>query len=194
MAGLRPCHISGVGLMKQRKATGISPRREPSGRLSRATAEAIEAATPAAAKRLHQAAVQRVGDPLYATEVGRLVLAGQLTAVQLEAAKRWGSLVYQWWRATGSPLPYPPAPGGGRSYTGEDPSPDTKAGKALRAARLQVIADMTSAAHALGEAGPDAARAVRACCEANEVAVGHVGLLNLRTGLDRLAKHWRLSP
>jgi hypothetical protein len=176
-----------------RKAGGISPKREPSGRLSRATETLIDAAPPAAAKRLHQAAVQRVGDPLYATETGRLALAGQLTPTQLECARRWGRLVAEYYRATGAPLPYPPAPGGIRAHAEDDPPVTTPAGKALRDERTRIKAEMYAAGHALGEAGPDAARAVRACCEANEVAVGHVGLINLRAGLDRLARHWRLS-
>jgi hypothetical protein len=175
-----------------RKPT-IHVKREPSGRLSRSTAETIDAVTPAVAKRMRDAAATQMGDALWGTETGRLFLAGQLSAIQFECAKRWGRLVGEWYRATGAPVPYPPAPGGVHSHVGDDPPVDTKAGKALREARLSVIANMTAASRALDETGPDAARAVRACCEANEVAVGHVGLLNLRAGLDRLARHWRLS-
>jgi hypothetical protein len=142
---------------------------------------------------MRDAAASKMADPLWGTETGRLFLAGQLAASQFESARRWGRLVGEWYRATGSPLPYPPAPGGGHSHLGDDPPVDTRAGRVLRDARLAVIAEMTAAANALGEAGSDAARAVRACCEANEVHVGHVGLINLRAGLDRLARHWRLS-
>jgi hypothetical protein len=134
-----------------------------------------------------------MADPLWGSETGRLFLAGTLTSAQVEAAKRWEKLVDEWYRATGAPLPYPPAPGGGYAHVGDDPPVTTKAGKAIRDGRLRVIADMTSAANALGEVGPNAVRAVRACCEANEVAVGLVGLGHLRIGLDRLARHWRIA-
>jgi hypothetical protein len=100
--------------------------------------------------------------------------------------------VAEYHRATGAPLPYPPAPGGIHAYAEDDPPISTPAGKALRDDRDRIKREMDAAKIALHEAGPDAATAVRACCEANEVAVGHVGLINLRAGLDRLARHWRL--
>jgi hypothetical protein len=183
-----------------RKPSGISPKREPSGRLSRSTADMIEAVTPAAAKRMRDAAATEYGDPRWGSELGRLSLHGQLTPTQYEVGRRWGALVHQWWRATGSPFPFPrPGPLGNLGSVSaqdqaDDPPVDTEAGQAIREQRLLIIADMTSAAHALAEAGADAERAVRVCCESDDHHVGHVGLLNLRAGLDRLARHWRLAP
>ena len=129
--------------MTHRKATGISPRREPSGRLSRATMDAIDAVSPAAAKRLRDAALQKHADPLWGSEIGRLFLCHKLTAAQFEAAKRWQRLAVEYYLAIGAPPPHE-KPGTLGSVgmingygLGDDPPSTAAEGRRLRERRFR---------------------------------------------------------
>lgn len=185
--------------MSKRKGKIMPHVREPSGRLSRSTSDAIEAVAPAAMKRLRDAAARGMADPEWGSELGRLFLDAKITAPEYEAGKRWGRLVRLWHRATGAPPPYPgegPVAflGTVRSRDeGDDPPVDSPEGKKLRGDRRRVIEDMQNAHAALMGAGRFAEVAVRATCEENEMPVGLFGLNNLRNGLRWLASFWGLT-
>ena len=80
------------GSLSYRKAKGLHPRREPSGRLSRSHRGRDRCGQPGCCRRLRDAALQKHADPLWGTEIGRLFLCHKLTAAQFEAAKRWQRL------------------------------------------------------------------------------------------------------
>lgn len=183
--------------MAKRK-TKIIPIREPSGRLSRSTEQAIDAVSPAAIKRLRDAAVRQVADPIWGTQLGRLFLERKIDAPQFEAGKRWGNLVRAWHWAIGAPKPHPgegPVAFMGtiRGGVSDDPPADSEEGKLLRRKRLAMASDMQQAHAVLIGAGMLAERAVRATCEENEVPIGALGLMNLQEGLSWLAKHWGIE-
>lgn len=186
-------------MSKRNRKAKIMPIREPNGRLSRSTSDAIEAVAPAVVKRLREAAARGVADAEWGTHLGRLFLEAKITPPQYEAGRRWGKLVAQWRRAVGAPPPYPgegPVAflGTVRSRAdGDDPSVDTSEGKRLRAARMRVIQDMQHAHAALIGAGMLAERAVRGICEENEMPIGALGLENLQNGLSWLARFWDLT-
>ena len=97
--------------MKARKLAKLvngraAAEREPNGRLSRATKVEIDARSPAEVKRLRDAAILGMRDPLWGTELGRLFLRNRITPQQFEAGKRWRSLVECWRRLQGGPSPH----------------------------------------------------------------------------------------
>jgi hypothetical protein len=182
------------------RAKGLLIVREPNGRLSRSSINAVDAVSPAEAVRLRNAAIAGMRAPEWATEIGRLFLEGKVTAAEFEAGKRWGRLVGKYQRAVGAPRPWPKGQAFDRSTpsSGDDePTPDTEAGRkaleALATARRDIIDDMRIAHAVLVGAGMLSERAVRSTCEANEVPVGAMGLGSLKEGLNWLALHWGLT-
>lgn len=184
--------------LSKRKGRALTVIREPSGRLSRSTEDAIDAVAPAVAKRLRDASARGVADAMWGTEVGRLFLEAKITAPEFEAGRRWGRMVAEWHRAVGAPYPYPgPGPiaflGTVRGRDGgDDPVVSSKEGKRILAARRRIIAEMQEAHGMLFGAGVSAESAVRGTCEANEIPVGVFGLDNLKRGLAWLAQYWGL--
>jgi hypothetical protein len=164
--------------------------REPSGRRSRAEAEDIP--PPTSAKRLRDAAIARMADAEWGTELGRLWLAGKISAPQYQAGKRWWNVREAYLVAIGSPMPYPPAPGNGYAYAAEDPPITTKEGRRLREKRERAVAEYDQATAALGN-GVDVLAAFRLTMEHEQAPIGAVGLSNLAWCLDRLARHWRIA-
>lgn len=170
-------------------------RREPSGRPSRA--EEDVAPPPTSAKRLRDAAIARMADPEWGTELGRLWLAGKVTAPQYQAGKRWWNVRENYLVAIGSPMPYPPAGmvavlAGPPGTAGEDPPIGTKEGRRLREKRERAIAEYVGAVAALGH-GVDMLAAFRLTMEHERAPIGAVGLSNLGWCLERLARHWRIA-
>lgn len=196
---MSPASAQEMSRKHQRQRMKLVRAREPSGRVSRATADDIDAVSPTAAKRLRDAAARGASDMEWGTEIGRLFLAGEITAPEYEAAKRWGRLVARWHRAIGAYHPYPgPGPVAflgtvrGRD-AGDDPHVDSKEGKKLRAERMHTIDEMQEAHAILIGAGMMAEAAVRGTCEANENTTALYGLGNLKRGLNWLAKWWGLT-
>jgi hypothetical protein len=183
--------------MSRRKATRL-PRREPSGRPSRA--EAVDPAiSPTAAKRLLNEAARDVSRAEFGTEIGRLFMAGKLSPAQYTAARHWNNLLVDWYHAIGAPFPYEaPGPiaalGTGRGASvSEDPPVDSKAGRRMLEARRRIMDRMLQAEAVLDQGGPFVKLVVRSVCERDATLAGHDELLQLRDGLTRLVRHWRLS-
>lgn len=180
--------------MARRKGSGMTIVREPSGRLSRAVDAALAVAAPGEIKRLRDAALRGMADEEWGTELGRLFLTGKIDAVQYATGKKWGRLIVEYHRAIGCPPPYPKS-----GYfldqmdKGAEPDPDSEEGKKRAKKARQVIDAMMEAHAVLFGAGKLAEYAVRAVCEANEAAVGEVGMNALSRGLDWLAEHWGLT-
>lgn len=164
----------------------LSPTRESSGRLSRAAERAVHAVSPAEAKRLRDAALRGMADPMWGTELGRLFLEGKLNEFHAEAGRRWHKLVLAYYRAIGAPMPWPKP----LAFELIDPGRGTDMPVANAKA---IIADMRDAHGILISAGKLAEQAVRALCEDDLLPVGSDGLRAAQHGLMSLARHWRLT-
>lgn len=178
--------------MIQRKR-GLTVAREPSGRLSRKTAVQIDARSPVAVKRLMAAALSKMADPEWGTEIGRLLLTGKIDEKMFEAGKRWGRLAERFRMATCTPSPDPKSMNFGGSGRSVEVDPDSEEG--VRRAKFDrgVIVDMQNAHGALASVGSSAERQVRNTCERGEMVIGPVALAAITKGLERLALHWGLT-
>ena len=169
------------------------PVREPSGRLSRASMEVVDAMPPGEIKRLRLAAVEGMRAPEWGTELGHLYLRGQITEHEYEAGKRWGRLVVAYHRAIGAKPGYPPAMTFYRSDPAFEPDPESEEGKKRLRYAQDIIDDMREAHAVLIGAGMLAERSVRSVCEADQAPIGIEGLETLKRGLQWVAKHWGLT-
>jgi hypothetical protein len=179
------------------RKTGLSPRREPNGRLSRSTEDIVEPVSPAQARRMRDAAALGVIGPEWGSTIGRLFVVGKISATEFEAGRRWGLFMAEYLRLIGAPPPHePPGPiatlgeAHGRGDR-EDPPIDSKAGRRLKEHRDRIVDEMDRALLVLGPA--DIAAAFRLTVERDQHPVGTIGLANLRHALTRLAAHWKVS-
>jgi hypothetical protein len=184
--------------MKARKLAKLGRKREdgerePNGRLSRTTKKQIEAKNPNEMKRLRDAAILGMRDPLWGTELGRLFLRNRIDEVQFEAGKRWRNLVDTWRKNQVGPQIDPKSGlsvlfvenrGRGRDRTYD---PD------VVAATQETDLALRHALDALNGAGQLESRTVRDCCEMEIPIIGLSEIWWLRDGLDALATHWRLG-
>ena len=83
----------------------VSPHREPNGRLSRA-GETKEFA-PTLVKRLRDAAVARMDDAAWGSELGRLFLTHHIEAPLYAAGRKWAELVARHHIAMAAPISEP---------------------------------------------------------------------------------------
>ena len=164
-------------------------QREPNGRAQR------EPQAPAASevRRLRDAALSGMRDPLWGTEIGRLYLASKITSTMFAAGKRWAELATQYSQALCSPAPDPKAISlerTGAQYI----DPDSAEGRREARRHARAVQSFLDAHAALmTDAGPAAERAVRTTCERGEMITGHADLIALSTGLSRLAEFWGLD-
>jgi hypothetical protein len=166
--------------------------REPNGRLSRSTAEAVEACAPAEVRRLRDAAIRGMRDQEWGTHLGRLFLEGKIPGALYEAGRRWSRLAAL---ATAA-IRAPKAPGASAFIpraNGEEADPDSHEGRKIAARELETCVEFAEAHGALWGGGELAVRAVRDVCESDRPPVGHEQLRNLRVGLEWLALHWGLT-
>lgn len=158
-------------------------RREPSGRIARTLLRALDAHSPAQAKRLRDAALRGMQAPEYGTELGRLFLADKITPSQYEAGKRWARLREELVATLGLP---PISPRLIRAY-GVAAWSQKNDGR-----ERALLAILTAASQALG-VDAKAEGMVVATCEHERPAVTASDLKNLQLGLDALAVHWHLT-
>jgi len=159
-------------------------KREPSGRISRAVLKAIDGHSPAAVKRLQDAALRGIADPDYGTELGRLALTGKISPTQREAGRRWCKLREEFVRTLGIPLPSPGLP-----------NLNSIAATAVFRDRYErdVYDAYKAALIALRAAGNDAAMTIVATCEYDQACTSPTRLKALHLGLNALATHWGLT-
>lgn len=166
-------------------------QREPNGRAQRE--QPLPA--PAEVRRLRDAALSGMRDPLWGTEIGRLYLAGKITATMFAAGKRWAELAASYGQALQSPAPDPKAIS--LEHTGRASiDPDTPEGRreARRHARaVQSFIDAHAAITASADRGRRIAGIVRDVCERGNLVVGHQNLIDLSRGLSLLAAFWGLD-
>jgi hypothetical protein len=127
-------------------------------------------------------------DPVWATTLGYLYLAGKVTGSQFAAGKRWADLARDYSAASQSPKTPQSANLDPKGGTPPDPDSPTGAREARREAHVlhQYIAGLGI----INLAGAPARRAVEAVCEQGQVPAGHVQLEALGRGLSALAAFW----
>jgi len=183
--------------MKARKLAKLGRKREqgerePNGRLSRATKKDLDTKSPNEVKRLRDAALLGMRDPMWGTEIGRLFLRSRIEARQFEAGKRWMNLV-ELWRKDQGETGLAPKSGLAALHVenrgrGMDRSEDPTAIERSR----ELSDTLHKARDALDSAGFLESRTVRDCCEQNMPIIGLSEIGWLRDGLDALADHWRI--
>jgi hypothetical protein len=171
--------------MTRRKALA---QREPNGRIQRAP----QLPPPSEVRRLRDAALAGMRDPLWGTELGRLYLVGKINSSMYAAGKRWAELSTKYSQALCSPCPDPKAVCFDRSG-GESPDPDSHEGRKEARRHERAVASFIDAHAALKTASLVAERIVRSMCERNEMLQGHESLIALGNGLSTLAGFWGLT-
>lgn len=148
----------------------------------------VRGVTPATIRRMRDAALDAVADARFGHELGRLALREMVTpgagisAMQESVGMRYAELRSRWRHAIGLRPATAQAQDVSRVHgLGVDVDPDKVA--ALEAA-------MREADEALGAPASRIRRAVEIVCDRDSVVVGHQMLLDLRAGLDVLARLW----
>ena len=166
--------------------------REPNGRIQREHEhEREQELAPTAIRRLKDAALRRMCDPEWGSELGRLYLEGALTASQYAAGRKWrqGAAEYR-----GSIGVFPVRSVAlQRGIQGHEVDPDSPEGQ-KQATRERNGAERFFAAHArLALAGGLAESVVRRICEEDEAPCGFAEHQALRKGLTSLVDHYNLT-
>lgn len=158
--------------------------RTPSGQLSRAGR--VREFPPAQIKRLRDAAMAGLRDPEWGTELGRLYLAGSITASMYAAGKTWREKAARYIGTLGLfPVRSILVEGRGGSLP---PDPDTTEGQKRARREADAMERFFEAHHVLLAAGKLAEHAVRRLCEHDEGPCGMAELIALRNGLTALAE------
>jgi hypothetical protein len=167
--------------------------REPSGRPSRAVADAVKPCSPAEVRRLRDAALANMHDEAWGWEIGRLFLQGKISADEFEAGKRWRRLVEAWRQATGMPKPSPKALAMFSGPRSEPADPDSDEGQKEIARARELTTAMMESHAVLVSFGLLAENAVRRTCESDFAPEGQEGLNQLVRGLGSLSVLWGLT-
>ena len=163
-------------------------QREPNGRAQREP----KLPPPSEVRRLRDAALCGMRDPLWGTEIGRLYLAGKITAIAFAAGERWGEQAVQYSQALCSPCPDPRAVSFDRSG-GDSLDPDSHEGRREARRHQRAVDSFTDAWVALKTHSMASERVVRLVCERGQMLAGYHELLALNGGLSTLAGFWGLT-
>jgi hypothetical protein len=164
-------------------------QREPNGRAQRDP----PLPPPSEVRRLRDAALAGMRDPMWGTELGRLHLAGKITATMFAAGRRWAELASQYSQALCSPSPDPKAISLERSSGGTSHDPDSAEGRKEARRHARAVQSFIDANVALKDHSRASERIVRSTCERGEMVHGHQDMMALTGGLERLASFWGLT-
>jgi hypothetical protein len=172
--------------MSRRKNTAA---REPSGKVQRQPQQP----SPLEAKRLRDAALAGMRDPLWGTELGRLHLTGKIDFLQLSAGRQWAEYAARYSQALCSPPPDPKAIAIGVSGGRSDIDPDSYEGRREVRRHVRAVQSFIDAAAALKVDTASSFAIVRTVCERNATIAGHQELIRLVSGLQALVHSWGLT-
>jgi hypothetical protein len=181
--------FSGAGRKRQ---LGV---REPNGRLSRAVQKAVDARTSNEIRRLRDACILGMRDPMWGTELGRLLLGGKIEPEHFEAGRRWANLVAAWRQQHVGP---PISPKGCLANLSGEPrgvaSDRTDDPEAVQRA-VEIGGELKGAFAAIKDApeGRFALRVLQDCCEMNRAVVLVSDLASLKIGLAALSEYWAIK-
>lgn len=195
MAGRGQKFAKQARMLAQQVAAGRKPQegiREPSGRLSRSARKEVGADSVNEIKRVREAALAGMRDPIWGSELGRLFLNGKINAEQFRAGRQWSQLIARW-RAVHVGPRINPKPGLSALFRVGSCGPGPgSAADILADQREQAIAELVDEvldSFARGPTDP-ALVALRECCELDVAPIGYGGLLLLSDGLDHLVALW----
>lgn len=168
--------------MRAGRKRKIVAAREPNGRASRS--EAGESMSPVLVRRIVDQARAGAMDARLGSVVGRLLLAGQLSARQAGAAWRFGELVADYQKAVGSPVVRPLIYE--RGARAAAPDLGSAAGELVAARERRAVRRYERALSVLDSLGASVSvsRLVR------DALPGYAELIAARRGLDALAVHF----
>lgn len=171
--------------MSRRKVLAL---RESNGRIQREP----QLPPPSEVRRLRDAALAGMRDPVWGTEIGRLYLLGKISSAMFAAGKQWGEYAAKYSQALCSPSPDPKAVNWDR-MGGEAPDPDSFEGRKEARRHAKAVQSFIDASAALKTAGSRSECAVRTVCERNQVMFGHENQMALVVGLSTLSGFWGLT-
>ena len=162
-------------------------RKKPSAPI---TAARVSGVSPATIRRMREATMAAASDPRRGHELGRLALreiqapGSGISPIQESAGLRYAELRARWRAVTGTRPATAQAQDMSRVH-GHGAAPDPARAEAIEAA-------MREADDVLSIAGARSRGAVDFICDRDCIIVGHDMLLDLRGGLDALARLWGL--
>jgi len=160
--------------------------RKPGGRIVNKAQP--ELPPPTETRRLRDAAVAGMRAAEWASQLGRLYLAGQIGSLQYSAGRRWQALAIAYAEALGCPRG-PDSAQLDRSG-GAAPDPETQAGARIVRRHARTIEHYIGANSALVHAGKQAERVTRAVTEQDLAPCGWAETQALKSGLQHLAAYW----
>jgi hypothetical protein len=157
--------------------------------------KATDARTSNEIRRLRDASILGMRDPMWGTELGRLLLRGKIEPEQFEAGRRWANLVAAWRQQHVSPNISPK--GCLASLSGEPRGvacDRTNDPDAIQRA-VEIGGELKGAFAAIkdGPEGRSALRVVQDCCEMNRAVVLASDLVSLKIGLAALIEYWAIK-
>lgn len=163
--------------------------REPNGRPDRKETETRY--SPAAIKRMSDAAVMSACDPRLGTVLGRFLLTGEITTRQAGAGWQWAEIAHEYYSAIGAtPLQAKPV-SFERGSKSEAPGLDTPAGEAITERDKRIVRRFDRAFLILQSQGHGAATACRRLCEGRGIAPdSYEERMSALRALDALALHF----
>jgi hypothetical protein len=163
--------------------------REPNGRPSRAEQERVY--SPAAIKRMTDAAVMSAHDARLGTVLGRMLLAGDITPRQAGAGWQWAEIAFEYYQAIGATPLHVKAAGFERGAKGEAPDLDTPAGEAMSERDKRTVRRFDRAFVVLQSQGAESATTCRRLCEGRGIAPDtYEQRVAAIRALDALAAHF----
>lgn len=176
--------MHGAMMTKRKNVTA----REPNGRPQR-----VNLPPSSEVKRLRDAALSGMRDPMWGTELGRLHLVGKIDARQFAAGKHWGELASKYSQAMQGPCPDPKAVNFDRGAGGQQIDPDSHEGRKEARRHARSVQSFIDAHVALKATSVASERLVRLVCERNEMLAGYGDFMALSCGLITLADFWGLT-
>ncbi len=162
-------------------------QREPNGRVQR-----VQQLGAGEIRRLRDAAMSGLRDPMWGTELGRLHLTGKITTVQFAAGRQWCEYAARYQQALCCPSPDPKAVAW-ESLKSEGADPDSPEGRKEARRHVRSVASYQDAHVALKSSLGVSVRILQQVCERDEMLTGHMELQSLICGLDALAGFWGLT-
>ncbi len=150
-------------------------------------------ASPAAIRRLRDAALMGMADPQWGSVAGIYYLSKKIDEIEYEAAKRFGDLHAQYIAVIGGPRP-PKTSTGERSAKSAQIDVDTELGEAEALRHVAIMTRYNDAHGALLMVSPAVeADLIRFCSIPGETPSGYAATLRVRDGLRALAALWKVK-
>lgn len=150
--------------------------------------------SPTAIKRLLDGSISLACDPRLGTEVGRLLLNGDITSRQAGAGWQWSELTADYFSAIGADPLQIKSISYERGAKAQAPEPDSEAGVAISEKETRIVKRWERAHLVLISQGMIAESATRRICEGKgEKARDFQEMIRVKQALDALAAHFAVA-